>query len=87
MAFPSVLYAVELPKGSDEWHALDSAEVAGVLRDAGYTVRPYAAIVSLMEATGDENLMEHARGDDPHSLATSRGIVRRFITRYSRGVR
>lgn len=85
---PPRLYAAEVPIGSDRWHAVESELIAGALRASGYTVRPYVALVDLMEATGDQMYIRAAANHGVHRLneAKAQEAVRGFLLRVSREV-
>lgn len=85
---PPRIYAAEVPLGSGEWHPVSSDLVADALRSAGYTVRPYVAMVNLMEATGDRTYIRAAANHGVHRLneAKAQEAVRGFLLRVSKEI-
>lgn len=85
---PPRLYAAEVPLGSERWYPVDSELVADALRASGYTVRPYVALVDLMEATGEQSYIRAAARQGPHRISegVAREAVRGFLLRVSREV-
>jgi hypothetical protein len=83
---PPILWAVELPKGSGRWHALDSLVVADALKDSGYTVRAYLSLLDLMESTGDQEIIRAAADHAPHRLSPPKAqqAIRGFLLKVTR---